>query len=345
MAVTIQDVAREAGVSRTTVSLVLNRRTEARISAETAARVREVARRLGYQPNMSARRLRSRRDGSPRTFCVGFVLNAVMEPATAPYYTGVLSGVQLEMQSHDYHLVLGSAFKTSAEKLSYLQRLSNDAVDGWILADVVEEEIIDWLRGASVPAVVVGGGTVTSDLDCIYPDDTEAARQVTQHLFFLGHRRFAFVSYHSHSDSAKARLLGYRQALEESGIASEAAGVYSVGTESEELTAWLQKTVLSDRAPTAVIALDDRQALALMKTAQAQGLEVPRDLSVVGFDDIPMAALWEPPLTTIRMPMRDMGAGTFRRLLERMERPGLPAMKMALPVELVVRGSTAPPQR
>lgn len=343
MAVTIQDVAREAGVSRTTVSLVLNRRTGARIRAETVERVREVARRLGYQPNVSARRLRSRRDGSPRTFCVGFVLSAAMEPATAPYYTEVLNGIQLEMQSHDYHLVLGPAFQTSAEKMAYLQRLSNTAVDGWILADMVEEEIIAWLRGASVPAVIVGGGTVTSELDCIYPDDTEAARQVTGHLFSLGHRRFAFVSYQSCSDSVKARLLGYRQVLEGSSILSEAGKVFSVGQEPKALTAWMQEAVLSDRAPTAVIAFDDRQALALMKAARTYGLDVPRDLSVVGFDDIPMAALWEPPLTTVRMPMRNMGAFAFRRLLERMAHPGLPVMKMMLPVELVVRGSTGPP--
>ena len=273
MAVTIQDVAREAGVSRTTVSFVLNRRTGTRIREETAERVRK------------------------------------------------------------------------GEKLAYLQRLSNAAVDGWILADVVEEEIIAWLRDASVPTVVVGGGTVTSDLDCIYPDDTEAARQVTGHLFSLGHRRFAFVSPHSYSDSVKARLLGYRQALEKRGVPPEAGVVYSVGWESEALTAWLQGTVLSGRTPTAVIALDDRQALVLMKAAQAHGLEVPRDLSVVGFDDIPMAALWEPPLTTVRMPMRHMGAFAFRRLLERMAHPGLPVMKMMLPVELMVRGSTAPPAR
>lgn len=342
MAVTIQDVAREAGVSRTTVSLVLNHRAGTRIRVETAERVREAARRLGYQPNMSARRLRSRRENIPRAFCVGFVMSAAIEPATAPYYTEVLNGIQTEMKSHNYHLVLGSSFTTRAEKLAYLQRLSGDVVDGWILADIVEEEIIAWLCDASVPAVVVGGGTVTPNLDCIYPDDTEAARQVTQHLFSLGHRRFAFISYHSRSDSVRARLLGYRQALEENGIPSEASHVFSVSLESEELATWLQKTVLSDRAM-AVIALDDRQALALMKAAHAQGLEVPRDLSVVGFDDIPMAALWEPPLTTVRMPMREMGMLAFRRLLERIERPDLPAMKMMLPTELVVRGSTGPP--
>jgi LacI family transcriptional regulator len=139
---------------------------------------------------------------------------------------------------------------------------------------------------------------------------------------------------------------GFREALEERGIAAKTAPVFSVGVGPEALAAWLQQTVTvrSETSPTAVVAYDDRQALALVKAAQAQGLEIPGDLSVVGFDNIPMASLWEPPLTTIRMPMQEMGSLAFRRLLERIERPDVPPMKMMLPVELVVRGSTAPPR-
>lgn len=302
----------------------------------------ETVQRLGYYPDMSARRLRSRQD-RPRTFCVGFALNAIVGPATAPYYTEVMNGAQIEMHAQGYHLVLGSVFRTTAEKLAYLRRLSNAAVDGWILGDVVEDEIIAYLRDASFPTVIVGGGIVTSDLDCIYPDDVEAARQVTGHLFALGHRRLVFLADNLHSSSARARLLGYRQAMEEHGMPSEAGSVYSVGREFKDLTAWFRETVLSGQGPTAVIAIDDRQAQALIKTAQEHGVATPRDLSVAGFDDIPLSGHWEPALTTVRMPMRAMGSVAFRRLLERIDHPELPPTKMMLPVELVVRNSTAPP--
>ena len=341
MAITIQDVSREAGVSRTTVSLVLNGRGS-RISAETAQRVLETAQRLGYYPNISARRLRSRQ-GRSQTFCIGFVMNTIVGPATAPYYTEVMNGVQLEMHAHGYHLVLGVAFQTAAEKLAYLRRLTSAAVDGWILGDVMEDEIIAYLRDASVPTVIVGGGTVTSDLDCIYPDDAEAARQVTRHLLSLGHRRFAFVADCLYSTSAKTRLLGYRQALEEHGLSPEAGSAYGVGREYKGIAAWFRETALSGQAPTAVMAIDDRQALALIRTAQEQGMVIPRDLSVAGFDDIPPSGHWEPALTTVRMPMRAMGSVAFQRLLDRIHHPELPPTKMMLPVELVVRDSTAPP--
>ena len=340
---TIRDVSKLAGVSATSVSLVLSGKFGTRIREDTARRVRDAARRLRYEPNVTARRLRSRRRGRRRTFYAGFVFTPLIDQKTAPYYSEILNGMQAEAMQHGYHLVVGSGFASTTEKLGYLRRL-NDDIDGWLLGGVVEDDILDWSREARIPVVILGGGTVRGDFDCVVPDDFEAGRLSAHHLLDLGHERLAFLGYPSDSHSLRSRVAGFRERLAQAGAWGKDVVDYAEPTRDAVLK-WLSGKLKQRASPTAIVAMDDRMALLVMKAANRLGLRVPDEISVLGFDDVPIANLWDPPLTTIRMPMRQIGCVALSRLIQRIDSAELPCSKLMLPIELIVRSSTAPPGR
>ena len=328
--VKMADVARTAGVSVATVSKVVNGRYG--VSQRTLERVQEVIAELGYEASLGARSLRSY-----RTNVLG-ILVAEFEPFSAELLKGAGSAVL----STGYELLAYSGRGGSAEvgwERRYLSRLSGTLVDGAI---VVTPTVVEAHPG--IPVVAVAPHAGPTGLPTVDSDSLGGARLAVQHLVELGHRRIGFLGGRRDLESARLREEGFRRAMAEAGAPVDEAlvgmGDYRRGTAVEPARAILDRT----DPPTAVFAANDLSALAVLDVARELGLDVPRDLSVIGFDNVPESALATPSLTTVAQPLQEMGAAALRLLVDLVAGKDVPTHRR-LPTTLVRRASTAPPRR
>jgi LacI family transcriptional regulator len=327
---TIQDVAAEAGVSVSTVSKAMNGRYG--ISTETTRRVLDVVERMGYESSLMASSMRSRRTG-----VIG-VLVADFEPFSAE----ILKGVATALHDSRYDLMAysGSRQRDSAgwERRS-LSRLSGTLIDGAILVTPTVVGV-----SADVPIVAVDPHTGRADLPTVESDSFGGALLAMRYLIELGHRRIAFVAGRPDLRSSTLRDAGYRRALEEAGIPFDSSLVRAGLYEQDAARETAVELLSSANRPTAVFAANDLSAIATIQTAAELGLDVPGDLSVVGFDDVPEAARLNPPLTTVRQPMQRIGASAAEMLIALMNGEVPDRTHMMLPTRLVPRATTAPPR-
>jgi LacI family transcriptional regulator len=327
--VTIGDVAAHAGVSVATVSKVLNDRYG--VAETTSAHVRAVIDELGYHASLVGQSLRS------RTTSVIAVLVADLEP----FSTELLKGVAEAIRGTGYELIVFSGGGRGGDQAGWerrsLSRISGTLADGAIL---VTPRSIDQTFGS--PVVAVDHNLRSSALPTVDSDNFAGAIAATEHLIALGHRRIGFLAGRPDLESASLRERGYRHALEAAGLPVDEGlirvGGYEAGTATEPARELLD---LRPR-PTAVFAANDVTALETIAVARSLGLSVPRDLSVIGFDNVPESALGEPPLTTIEQPIKELGAAAVRLLLELIDEPARAPAQLVLPTRLVVRQSTGP---
>jgi LacI family transcriptional regulator len=330
--VTIGDVAAEAGVSVATVSKVINGRWG--VAEETSARVQAVIADLGYQSSLVAQSLRRR-----RTNVLG-ILVVDIEPFSAE----LLKGAARAVHGSGYELVVFSGCGRADDQVGweqrYLSRVSGTLCDGAIL---VTPSSVDATYGAPVVAVDHNAGS--SSLPSVDSDNLAGAVAATEYVLGLGHRRIGFLSGRPDLESARLRERGYRTALKAAGLEVEPALVRVGGYQSDSAEEAARLMLERDDRPTAIFAANDVSAIAAMDAAQALGLAVPRDLSVIGFDNVPESALCEPPLTTIEQPIQRMGFEAVELLIGLIEqRPDLETQRL-LPTRLVTRGSCAAPGR
>ena len=328
---TINDVAAAAGVSVATVSKAVNGRYG--VAEETIARVLKVVEELGYESSLVASSMRSRRTG----------VIGVLVPGFEPFSSEILKGVGAELRDSHYDLLAYSGSQQVEgpgwERRS-LQRLSGTLIDGAIM---VTPTVVS--TAADIPIVAIDPHAGRADLPTVESDSFAGARQATQYLIDLGHTRIGFIGGRPDLRSAALRDAGSRRALSDSGIAFDPRLVRE--GQYEQLAS--RKPALSllgnpDR-PTAVFAANDLTGIAILEAAAELGLEVPLDLSVIGFDDIPEASQMTPPLTTIRQPMQTLGATAARMVVALMAGEALEATHILLPTRLVPRATTAPPRR
>jgi LacI family transcriptional regulator len=327
---TIHDVAAAAGVSVATVSKAVNGRYG--ISAATTARVLDVVQQLGYESSLVASSMRSR-----RTSVIG-ILVADFEPFSAEILKGV--GVALADSRYDLLAYSGSRQReTNGWERRSLSRLSGTLIDGAIMVTPTVDT-----TSAEIPVVAIDPHTGRADLPTVESDSFGGALQATRYLIELGHRRIGFLAGRPDLRSATLREAGYRQALADAGIQFNPALV-RVGLYQRETTRAPAASLLSmtDR-PTAVFAANDLSAIAIIQVAAELGLEVPGDLSVIGFDDIPEASQMNPALTTIRQPMKKLGATAAGMLVSLLNGETLPQNHIRLPTGLVRRATTGPPR-
>ncbi|WP_329239000.1 LacI family transcriptional regulator [Actinoallomurus sp. NBC_01490] len=316
---TSRDVARVAGVSQSTVSLVLAGKAEGRVKPETGQAVREAARRLGYRPNLAARNLRL-----GRTRTVLFVVPTLVSPIFGAVYTGAARVAR----DRGFGIVV--------------HPWDDDATPARSPVDI---EAIDGVLASSLGGGVAGFGDVpivVLDNDPADPapsvnfDVAGGMRAITRHLAGLGHRRLGHLAAAVDTWTFHVRA----EVLTETGaLTGREHCAIDVAAAREAALALLDRP---DR-PTAVVCDDDLIAAGAYKAARHLGLDVPRDVSVTGFDDILVAGALEPELTTIRLPAERLGARAMAALLERLDGHAPP--DVSLPGELIVRGSTAPPPR
>lgn len=338
---TIYDVADAAGVAISTVSRVLNHSPE--VSAATRARVEAAVAALRYQPQRTARTLAAK---TPATLAVA------LPSATSLFYVEILKGVKDVLRETDMDLMLSNL--GSVHPLDTLARfLDRGAVDGLLLVSLdVDDALADRLARLHAPVVLLGGrvtGDAALDADAFWWDDRAGARRATEHLLDLGHRRIGLITSHAWSRSAAPRKAGYADALEHAGLAVEpdlvvvGRTVKHAGYSEESGAEAMAQLMALPEPPTAVFAESDVQAFGAWAWARDHGVRIPRDVSLMGYDDLKLSRFLD--LTTVSQRMQDAGRAATERLLARIASPDLEPVTAEQPSPVVVRGSTAAPSR
>jgi DNA-binding LacI/PurR family transcriptional regulator len=340
MKVTIKHVAEKAKVHPSTVSRVFS--GNAKISESTRQRVIAVADELNFHPNAIARSLTTR-----RAHTLGMVIPYTqLEFFLDSFFPEVVRGLADVAYRQDFRLMLAGADDPAHEPQVALQLIRSQQVDGMIVqASRVGVDTTDVLLAEHLPFVLLGRPVDDAPaISWIEVDARQATREAVQYLVLLGHRRIAFIGGYPSMVVTLDRLEGYRQALSEATLPYDERWVtYGMFQQDGGAAAMQRLLALGEERPTAVFAANDLMAVGAMQAIQAAGLDVPRDCSVIGSNDSPIAALINPPLTSSRAPYHDLAYEAAQALIAQLGCEPTQPVKKLLPCQLIVRESTAPP--
>jgi len=335
--VTMRQIAEVAGVSRTTVSFVLNNVPGINISQETRQRILDIAQQLHYVPDTAAQSLASRRAGT-----VALVLRqSPHQVLSDAFLAPVLRGVSDAVKRYGYH-VLVEPLDPVDRSVSYGDLVRSRRADGILLSGPrLDDEELPRIYAEHIPIVMMGQLPGT-DIPFVDVDNVRGAWMAVRHLIELGHQRIAIITNAPLAyTSSRDRLAGYRQALDEAGISCDES-LIQYGDFTDESGALAMHTLLGLASPpTAVFAASDVVALGALSAIQAARLDVPGDIALVGFDDIPLAQYIDPPLTTIRLPAYGLGWGAGQMLGRLIaERSEVVETQILLETKLIIRESS-----
>jgi LacI family repressor for deo operon, udp, cdd, tsx, nupC, and nupG len=332
----IREVAKRAGVSTATVSRVLSRPHV--VSPATRSRVLKVVERLAYAPNSVATNLRTLKSRK---------LLVTVPDISNPFFALVLRGLEECAQQNGYSVLLGDTQDDEQREERYAQMFKQKEADGLIFLGhrlpAVAAAVVRQMAPRCAP--IVNGCEYSAELGVpsVHIDNPKAAFEAMDHLYALGHRRVAVVTGPLVSPLSRDRLDGAFTAARQHGLQDEVIvkhGDFSIGSGMDAA----ERVLSLPEPPTAMFCFNDEMAMGVIEAARRRGLHLPGELSVVGFDDIRFALCADPPLTTIAQPMREIGAGTVRLLLEILNGNRTPP-SITLPHRLQVRSSTAAPGR
>ncbi len=332
---TSRDVAESAGVSRTTVSFVLNDVPNVQIPEDTRRRVWEAARQLGYYPDASARSLARQRSGN-----VGIVLCRSADRAFGDVFLmEVLTGIYDAVHARDYHILLEAVEDITAPN-AYIGLVRSRRVDGLIVSGPrTDDQQLRYLEAEGFPVVLLGQ-LPESDLCQIDVDHQRAARTAVDYLLYRGHRRIAFIGQSPPIYAVtQARLRGYADALSAADVPYEQALVGHASFSRESGYSVMQGLLQLDLRPTAVFAGSDVVAVGALEAVRDAGLRVPDDVAILGFDDVPMASDVTPPLTTVHLPALQLGQTAAQMLLQLLAGKEVARRTILLDTHLVMRQS------
>jgi len=306
------------------------------VRADKRERVLEAMERLGYVANTQARSLAGGR---------AQVIGLLVHDLGAAYTGEILRGVDEELQTLDFDLMLYTTHRVRAKESRYVSMLTSGMIDGLLLLLPLDPgAYLKALRERRFPYVVIDHQGFDDFSPTVTATNWQGAFEATTYLLNLGHRRIGFIAGSPDLSSAQERFEGYKAALESQSIAFEpelvAAGHFR---HTDGYRAALTLLNLS-RPPTAIFAANDASASGAVEAIRSRGLSIPDDISIVGFDDVPQAAAMYPPLTTVRQPIAAMGLAAARLLYKYIHDPALPTERIQLSTELIVRGSTGPVQ-
>lgn len=330
--VTITEIARAAGVSVPTVSRVVNGRSD--VSPRTRARVEDLLHQHGYRRRPAASRDRAA------------LLDLVFNDLDSPWAVEIIRGVEEVAHAAGIGTVVSAIHNRSGDARQWMTNLRARASDGVILVTSVLEPVLhEELRRLGVPLVVIDpAGSPAMDAPTVGATNWAGGMAATEHLLRLGHRRIGFVAGPPRLLCSRARLDGYRAALDRAGISVEESLIVPGDFSHESgFTGCGALLDLAEPPPTALFAASDQMAMGAVEALRRRGLRVPEDMSVVGFDDLPEVRWSAPPLTTVRQPLAEMGKLAVRTVLRLTEGEELDSPRVELATELVVRASTAPP--
>ncbi len=332
MARTLDDLAELSGVSRATVSRVINGGS---VSPQTRQKVLDVLETTNYRPNLAARNLASGRSG-----VVGVVMH-VAAPVTFgdAYFSQLLTGICDSLTSSAAGMMLWLGNRTKEETLDNI--LGMGMLDGVIVtADTIDDPLVDGLRASDLPVVLVGHRRADRDASYVDVDHEAAAGAITDHLIQSGRRELVHIAGRPNSVSGRDRALGFRNAMRRAGLESDGAVVSGDYTDESGYLA-VRQLIEEGRFFDAVFCGNDNSARGAYRALFEAGRRIPDDVAVAGFDDLEFAAQLDPPLTTVRQGVGDIGHESARTLLSLLENPDSGPRRVLLPTELVVRGSTA----
>ncbi|GIW33829.1 LacI family DNA-binding transcriptional regulator [Meiothermus sp.] len=334
----IRRVAAEAGVSIATVSRVLN--NPDRVSPQTRERVLEIATRLGYQPNPNGKRLRK-----GRAETIGLVIPSPQGRFADSFFLELLAGLGEGLLGAGLDLLVATCPPGAEELTVYRRLVEGKRVDGLVVARTRRyDERIAYLLEQNIPFVSHGrSDLITTPYPYLDVDGQQGFYMATAHLLHLGHREIAFIGAPHELNFAAHRLAGYRQAMAEANLPLRLEWLLE-GDLSENSGYQLAQSLLEPpRLPTAILCANDLMAIGVLRALRERGLQAGREVSVIGYDDIPQAQYTDPPLSTVHQPFRDTGKRLVEMLLARLAGVPVAALQEVWVPELVLRGSDGPP--
>jgi LacI family transcriptional regulator len=331
---TVEQIAKLSGVSRSTVSRVINHHPN--VKPRVRQRVMEVIAETGYHPNPAARSLASRRSG-----ILGLVIpRAVQSLFIDPYYPRLMQGVAQACNTNDYTLSLFLFHTEGEEQKLYPRVLSTHLIDGVIVsASQIGDPLIPQLIENCVPFVMVGRPDDMPDVSFVNVDNAAGVYTATSHLIRSGYKRIAAITGPLNTTVGLDRRQGYLDALNDRSRSFDETLI--VEGDFSELGGYAAMQRLIPRRPDAVVIASDTMAFGALRALRDAGLCVPDDIAVVGFDDLPTSALADPPLTTIRQPIRRIGAQAVETLIDILANGPQPPRRITLSTELIIRSSCA----
>lgn len=337
MAVTLADVARASGVTTSIVSRVLNGDPTLRVRPETRQRVLAKVRELDYSPNVAARSLRTARTGA---------IGLIVPDVTNPIYAEILHGAEARARTDDHAILLGSADDLGSTGRLYTDLVRGGRIDGVLLQrmnDVDDETLRHLVMGSDDVPTVLMNSRLDGLPGSVILDDAAGARTATEHLLAAGHRRIAHIGGPAIVDSAQRRRDGFIEAMVDTGNEPPPAHVVMAGYTVETGHRAMVRLLALKERPTGIVVANLTAATGALRAAKEAGVRVPHDVSVVAIHEAWFAAHTDPPLTTIRMPLRELGDSAVRAVLNRLDGGG-PADEVVdqPPPRVIVRASTAP---
>lgn len=331
----LEDIARQAGVSRSTVSRVIN--NDPYVSRHTREKVRQVIDAVGFAPNPGARMLVTQ-----RTQLIGIV---IIRPSPAvifedPYFfPELLQGIAQAAQDRDYATLLWMGYSDEDQTRLAERVLRNRLMDGLVITASSDTPLIEQLLRNDIPFVMLERPLHASEqVSYVSVDNVQAARAATEHLINLGRRRIGIITGGLGSSDGQDRLAGYKQALMMANLPI-ASNLVVEGVFSRRSGYLGMKTLLREKVD-AVFAASDTIAVGALQAMQEGGVRVPDQVALVGFDDLPIARMAEPPLTTIRQPIQHKGWQAIRLLVDMLEGAVKGPKQILLPTQLVIRQSS-----
>ncbi len=326
----LEEIAKLSGVSRSTVSRVIN--DDPNVNEATRAKVREVVQRVNFQPNVAARGL-----AAGRTRVLGLVIPMGVSALFGdPYFPLLIQGVSSACNAHDHSVMLWLA-DPEYERRTIRQILYSGLIDGVIVASMLTDDpVVEALIESRRPFVLIGRHPTNDNVHYVDVDNQAAARDIVTHLLRLGCRRVAAISGPQNMIAGIDRQIGYLTALRNRGLTPDPD--LMIESDFTEAGGYLaMQRLLARQAPDGVFAASDMIAIGALRAIREGGLRVPEDIAVVGFDDIPLAARTEPPLTTVRQPIQRTGAVAVETLIDVIEHSDSTPHRIILPTELAVR--------
>jgi LacI family transcriptional regulator len=337
--VTMTDIAREAGCSQTTVSFVLNNVEDIRLAPETRQKVLEVARRLGY--------ISPRRAAEPRLPEAGFVGFIVDNLATSPEAVQAIEGLSQALRPSGLTVLVAQTYGSHAAEARLVAHFAAQHVSALVMMTIFTRELLvpPTLREFDAPVVLVNCYSAEPDFPAVVPGEVAGGQRATRHLIDNGHRRIATITGEAWMEAASDRLKGYRRALSTADIPFDPDLVFEGDWSASAGYEATRRILALPDTPTAIFCQNDRMAIGCFEALKEAGLDIPADMSVIGYDDEEIARHLHPQLTTVVLPHRAMGQWAAEMVLNGRDREPAPALLTRLECALVQRSSVAPPRR
>ncbi|MFQ6608106.1 MAG: LacI family DNA-binding transcriptional regulator [Fidelibacterota bacterium] len=338
MGITIRDIAKFAGVSISTVSLVLSGRGY--VSDATRAKVQKIIDEYNYRPLRSAQQLASNHTGN-----IGFIISDVHLSRSEAFYSRILLGAELEARNYDTYLLL-STVGADLEVPRHIPRfLKGRDVDGIIVAGSIHEDLIRYIRKVNLPQVLIDFSLSDLRVDSVFMDNRSGVYQAVEHLVNQGMKRIGFIGGSFYHPSIRERFQSYQASMDEFGLGDSArdkAFYYMIDDEATPEVGVAGTSSVLESVPDiqAIICVNDTIALGCLQELDKQNKRIPDEIAVIGFDDVNYAAVTHPPLSTVHVPKIEMGMEAVRLLMDRIKNSERLYQTRLIPVELVVRESS-----